>query len=1136
LHGSPARFTRRTDFLLFSFSPSTLLRSLHDQGLLTFDFQSDKWTWNLDAIRTVATQEDVADVLIAQMKTLSPESQSFLQFASVSGNVFTLGSLSTITQMDTTTLVRAAREIEQSGLTICIAHAHEFILLAERAHSEPDLSMAGPSTQLANVLASISFRFVHDRIQASAYRLIPLEKIAEVHFIIARQLLRTYDEEERREYSVEICVHLGSSYGPLVSNIGDEPDLPVGVALPRAITTAESDQRWEGLFAEGDMMEKVIELELAAAATSRQASAYDATIRFLTAAVILVQRKAALFPSSSPAKVLVASTVDPARLKELTTASGIPTVDETCWSGSYSICVRIFQELAAAYFLSSKFAACEACIQYLFAHTQTLAEKALSMELHLQALNRLLRMQDSLDAGCQYLKELGITMLPLSHAAVLDEWLYKDIDIHDASTFKNHPLFSQEEMSDSLVMAIMSALAPSLFFLNSPLFPNVALTMLEETRLRGVTPDSAFALSIWSMCLWGTRQNFVLGQIARMILERYGESGRSVATRTNAVVLGVILPCEWNTTAARVLRACCCSIAHSVWFVFLSSFAGTIPLRENIKLIDIAFDDGLQLGDYEWLSYVSLHVMEHPFLCNKPIHYILKRQKPFEVLLQKRGLLLSAIYGRYWIELSEVLAGVENVELSEAPPMEAVVPLLRLGRLVTRGISAFYRQETNEAIQLLTDAIAPLSAVPGMPCTSNSALYLALALLQDCPRAKLTFNIDSTDVELPAGYDGAHVVKNLAAADAQIERMKSWAAQSPSNYSCKLLLMRAERNRVAIFSHLGRHDLCMNTIKLVRGCNDSKMSHGHMVHADVSVVASGSPRFLSQYEAAVESARKNLFNLEAALALELLGVSLIAIACAAACFVGLVSLVHRVLLSLPLSLFQVFYKDCERVGLSEFYLRRAYSVYMKCDLVLRTRQMVLQYPQFDLATASKATVASVSASAVSRTDVSTADTGGGNAVSEQTRSPPQASRSLTTTSVPILSSSSAPSHVRQLSDRMNQIKLQPTMPGGAAREEGASPLGALDEQPSFDLPIGLSSQPKQNSSTPATPGMQNRESLQSSSFDTLSILKAVQTFATEKREHQKTVASSRRLLACFSGSFPSCLSVFIQIRPVCFAS
>lgn len=201
---------------------ATMLRTFHEAGWLTFNFQEASWVWELECMSLVEVAEDVVQLLCHQMLTgLSKDSQQFLQFAACCGNSFNLYSLGVITsQMKTfQTLIRSVCELVRAGMLICTSRHQDLVLLEQEIQQQPASTstsaavasdgtsavcsdpgmvigispigttrrLATPTTtsavfnasndalqlfagpeSYANILRSITLSFSHDKIQAAA--------------------------------------------------------------------------------------------------------------------------------------------------------------------------------------------------------------------------------------------------------------------------------------------------------------------------------------------------------------------------------------------------------------------------------------------------------------------------------------------------------------------------------------------------------------------------------------------------------------------------------------------------------------------------------------------------------------------------------------------------------------------------------------------------------------------------------------------------------------------------------------------------------------------------------------------------------------------------------------------------------
>jgi predicted ATPase/class 3 adenylate cyclase len=140
-----------------------LLYFLHDAVLVSFDYSTNRWRWNLDRIRTEAVSEDVLNLMRTRMGQLPAGTRAILSVAACLGSSFSPDMIA----------LAAAR----SDVASALAEGVLFDLIVP-IPVLGDVSSAGPR-----------YRFVHDRIQQAALELIPPEATPAFRLEIGRQLL-----------------------------------------------------------------------------------------------------------------------------------------------------------------------------------------------------------------------------------------------------------------------------------------------------------------------------------------------------------------------------------------------------------------------------------------------------------------------------------------------------------------------------------------------------------------------------------------------------------------------------------------------------------------------------------------------------------------------------------------------------------------------------------------------------------------------------------------------------------------------------------------------------------------------------------------------------------------------------------
>jgi PAS domain S-box-containing protein len=150
------------------------LSSLVEEGLLTFDHDGARWSWDIDRIHAKGYTDNVVDLMVGKLTRLPTETQNSLQQLACLGNIAESTALSMILgiseeQLDTT--------------------------LSPACHQELVERVAG------------TYRFVHDRVQEAAYGLIPEQLRGEAHLRIGR-LLAANTPSERPEAIFDIVNQL----------------------------------------------------------------------------------------------------------------------------------------------------------------------------------------------------------------------------------------------------------------------------------------------------------------------------------------------------------------------------------------------------------------------------------------------------------------------------------------------------------------------------------------------------------------------------------------------------------------------------------------------------------------------------------------------------------------------------------------------------------------------------------------------------------------------------------------------------------------------------------------------------------------------------------------------------------------
>ncbi|NQE32290.1 AAA family ATPase [Microcoleus asticus] len=169
------------------------LKSLHSEAWLYFNYESQKWQWDLKQIKAQPLTDNVLELTSKKVKKLPTATQAVLKLAACVGNQFDLKTLAIIYEKSLQETATDLRSALQSGLIIPLSHAYQ---LAE-------LDVAGLSDRLV-----AEYKFAHDRIQQAVYSLISEADRQSVHLRVGRLLLQNTPSEELAQKLFDIVNHL----------------------------------------------------------------------------------------------------------------------------------------------------------------------------------------------------------------------------------------------------------------------------------------------------------------------------------------------------------------------------------------------------------------------------------------------------------------------------------------------------------------------------------------------------------------------------------------------------------------------------------------------------------------------------------------------------------------------------------------------------------------------------------------------------------------------------------------------------------------------------------------------------------------------------------------------------------------
>ncbi len=221
------------------FFATQFLKSLHEDGLIEFDFASGSWQCDMAFVRELSLTDDVVEFMAGQLQKLPEATRSTLKLAACIGNQFDLETLAIALEKSVADTAGDLWKALQAGLIVPLGQIYKFYQGEDTNSQFPIPHSPFPK-----------YKFLHDRIQQAAYSLIPESEKRGTHYKIGELLLKQTPEAQREEKIFDLVDRL---------NYGVE------------------------LITQPELREMLARLNLTAGLKAKAATAYSAAVEYLGA-------------------------------------------------------------------------------------------------------------------------------------------------------------------------------------------------------------------------------------------------------------------------------------------------------------------------------------------------------------------------------------------------------------------------------------------------------------------------------------------------------------------------------------------------------------------------------------------------------------------------------------------------------------------------------------------------------------------------------------------------------------------------------------------------------------------------------------------------------------------------------------
>ncbi|MDP5016106.1 MAG: serine/threonine-protein kinase PknK, partial [Dolichospermum sp.] len=221
------------------FFTNQLLKSLHEDGLITFNFTMNYWQCDINAAQALYRNDDIVNFLRIQLQKLPKNTQNILTIAACIGNQFDLFTLSIVCEKSQIEIAAELWDALQEELIITQNEDYKFF---KDEQSPFNLTVNSQESIV------VQYKFIHDSVQQAAYSLISDVDKSATHLKIGQLLLKNTNAAEWEEKIFEIVNQLN-----------------IGITLINNQT-----EKYE-----------LAKLNLIAGCKAKSSTAYEAAIRYL---------------------------------------------------------------------------------------------------------------------------------------------------------------------------------------------------------------------------------------------------------------------------------------------------------------------------------------------------------------------------------------------------------------------------------------------------------------------------------------------------------------------------------------------------------------------------------------------------------------------------------------------------------------------------------------------------------------------------------------------------------------------------------------------------------------------------------------------------------------------------------------
>ena len=257
----------------------------------------------------------------------------------------------------------------------------------------------------------------------------------------------------------------------------------------------------------------------------------------------------------------------------------------------YEQTILVYTEACEVAYLSGSYEMLDHLSEQVIKKSRNLLDVGKVYEILIQKLIAENRLLEAINLGIRILKQLGVVLpmqpgkVQILYELIKTKWILRNTTPEDIQQLPN---VSKAEIIIS--MRLLSEISSAAYFALPNLMPLLLCNIIQLTVKHGLAPQSPFGFMGW-----GYIQSVYLGKIESGIL--YGKLALKLVHQIQANELLASTAMSFN--------------------VFLVHWKKHLP--ETIPYLESAFKKGLEIGDYEFTSYLAHNIVYHSFYSGLPL-------------------------------------------------------------------------------------------------------------------------------------------------------------------------------------------------------------------------------------------------------------------------------------------------------------------------------------------------------------------------------------------------------------------------------------------------------------------------------------------------------------------------------------